>query len=179
MVASWSARRLFCIVARLDEPFDVESFKRVMGCFATGVAIVSSIEDAVPVGFTCQSVVSLSLDPPLIALAPAKSSTSWPRIARAGSFCVSVLSEGQAELARRFAVSGGDKFTGVEWSPGATGAPVIAGSLAWVDCHLELIHDAGDHEIVMGRVVEMGEGEAGGLPLLYFRSSYRRMGERG
>lgn len=141
-----------------------------MGRFATGVTVVTALEEGSPVGFTCQSFVSLSLDPPLVALAPAKSSTSWPRIARAGSFCVNVLADDQAALCRTFAVSGADKFDGVAWHPAAVGgAPVIAGSLAWVDCRVELIHDAGDHELVVGRVIDLGVGQ--GSPLLFYRSS--------
>ncbi len=156
--------------------FDAAQFKEAMGRFATGVTIVTALEEGLPVGFTCQSFVSLSLDPPLVALAPAKSSTSWPRIARAGSFCVNVLSEGQADVCRNFAVSGGDKFVGVSWhSASLGGAPVIEGSLAWVDCELELVHDAGDHELVIGRVLELGLGE--GSPLLYYRSGFGQLSE--
>lgn len=154
---------------------DCEAFKRAMGEFATGVTVVTSLDAGRPVGFTCQSVVSLSLEPPLVALAPAKSSTSWPRMAEAGHFCVNVLSERQEEVGRRFAVSGGDKFPGIAWRKEVTGAPVLDGALAWVDCDLELVHDAGDHEIVIGRVRGVGLGPESGLPLLYYRSGYRRL----
>ena len=151
--------------------FDATVFKDAMSRFATGVAIVSGIDDGEPVGFTCQSFVSLSLDPPYVAVAPARTSTSWPRIARGGSFCVNVLSEDQEELCRGFAVSGGPKFDGVSWHPApGTGAPVIDGSLAWVDCRVELVHDAGDHELILGRVLDLGVGE--GSPLLFFRSRF-------
>lgn len=151
--------------------FDTSQFKEAMGRFATGVTIVTALEEGEPVGFTCQSFVSLSLEPPLVALAPAKSSTSWPRIARAGSFCVNVLSAEQEDVCRGFAVSGGDKFAGVTWHPApGGGAPVIEGSLAWVDCRLELVHDAGDHELVIGRVLDLGLGT--GLPLLFYNSTF-------
>jgi 3-hydroxy-9,10-secoandrosta-1,3,5(10)-triene-9,17-dione monooxygenase reductase component len=157
---------------------DVETFKRVMGSFATGVAVVTARDDGEPVGFTCQSIVSLSLDPPFVALAPSKSSTSWPRIARAGSFCVNVLSEAQEEIGRRFSASGGDKFAGVAWRPEHTGAPVLEGALAWADCALELVHDAGDHEIVIGRVLALGSPRQDVGPLLFYRSQYRRLRAR-
>lgn len=151
--------------------FDSSQFKQAMARFATGVTIVTALEEGKPVGFTCQSFVSLSLDPPLVALAPAKTSTSWPRIARAGSFCVNVLSTDQEAVCRGFAVSGGDKFAGVDWYPARRGgAPVIEGSLAWVDCELELVHDAGDHELVIGRVLDLGVGD--GLPLLFYNSGF-------
>jgi 3-hydroxy-9,10-secoandrosta-1,3,5(10)-triene-9,17-dione monooxygenase reductase component len=149
--------------------FDTVQFKDAMSRFATGVTIVSGMDEGEPVGFTCQSFISLSLDPPFVALAPARTSTSWPRIARAGSFCVNVLAQHQKGLCQGFAVSGGPKFVGVDWRPApASGAPLIEGSLAWVDCGVELVHDAGDHELIIGRVLDLGTGE--GSPLLLFRS---------
>lgn len=150
--------------------FDQARFKEVLGHFATGITIVTAMEDDGPVGFTCQAFSALSLDPPLVVLAPSKSSTSWPRIAAAGAFCVNILASSQEALCRSFAASGGDKFEGVGWSTEATGSPVLDGSLAFVDCELELVHDAGDHELVIGRVVDLGVGE--GSPLLYYRSGF-------
>ena len=102
--------------------FNTTQFKEAMSRFATGVTIVTALEEGAPVGFSCQTFVSLSLDPPLVALAPAKTSTSWPRIARAGSFCVNVLSARQSAVCMNFAVSGGDKFVGVPWHSAETGA---------------------------------------------------------
>jgi 3-hydroxy-9,10-secoandrosta-1,3,5(10)-triene-9,17-dione monooxygenase reductase component len=157
--------------------FDTLGFKDTMSLFATGVTIVSGIDDGEPVGFTCQSFISLSLDPPFVAVAPARTSTSWPRIARAGNFCVNVLGEHQQELCHGFAVSGGPKFEGVEWEPSpATGSPRIEGSIAWVDCRLELVHDAGDHELIMGRVLDFGAGE--GSPLLFFQRELTTVARR-
>ena len=150
--------------------FDQARFREALGHFATGVTIVTAMEDDGPVGFTCQSFSALSLDPPLVVLAPAKSSTSWPRIAEAGAFCVNILESRQEALCRSFAASGSDKFAGVGWTPAVTGAPILDGSLAYVDCELADIHDAGDHELVTGRVVDLGIGE--GSPLLYYRSGF-------
>jgi 3-hydroxy-9,10-secoandrosta-1,3,5(10)-triene-9,17-dione monooxygenase reductase component len=149
---------------------DDAKFREVLGHFATGITIVTAMEDGAPVGFTCQSFTSLSLQPPMVALAPAKSSTSWPRIARAGAFCVNILAAHQEDVCRSFAVSGGDKFAGIDWHPGAYGSPVIEGSLAVIECELGIIHDAGDHELVTGRVQAMHLGE--GTPLLYYRGKY-------
>ncbi len=153
-------------------PFDSARFREVLGHFATGVTIVTAMEGDEPVGFTCQAFTSLSLDPPLVALAPGKNSTSWPRIAAAGSFCVNILAEDQEALSRDFAVSGGDKFTGVGWHPAANGAPVLEGALAWVECEFEMAHDAGDHELVLGRVRDMGVRR--GRPLVYYRGGFGR-----
>jgi 3-hydroxy-9,10-secoandrosta-1,3,5(10)-triene-9,17-dione monooxygenase reductase component len=152
--------------------FDQARFREVLGHFATGITIVTATEAGEPVGFSCQSFAALSLDPPMVILAPAKTSTSWPRIARAGAFCVNILGEHQEAVCRAFAVSGGNKFDGVEWTPGTTGAPVIAGSLATVECTLGAIYEGGDHELVTGHVVTMEIGD--GSPLLFYRSGFGR-----
>jgi len=149
---------------------DESRFRDVLGHFASGVTVVTAI-DSDPVGFTCQAFAALSLDPPMVLLAPAKSSTSWPRIARAGAFCVNILASDQAGLARSFSISGSDKFSGVEWRSGAaTGAPVLPGALAWAECGLEQIFDSGDHELVTGSVLSLGVGE--GEPLLFYRGGF-------
>jgi 3-hydroxy-9,10-secoandrosta-1,3,5(10)-triene-9,17-dione monooxygenase reductase component len=149
---------------------DQARFREVLGHFATGITIVTATDDGEPVGFSCQSFAALSLDPPMVILAPAKTSTSWPRIARAGAFCVNILGEHQEAVCRAFAVSGGDKFDGVDWVPGITGSPLITGSLAAVECTLGAIYEGGDHELVTGHVVTMEIGE--GSPLLFYRSGF-------
>ncbi len=151
-----------------ERSFGIESFKDAMSRFTTGVTVVAGMDDGEPVGFTCQSFVSLSVDPPYVAVAPARTSTSWPRIATVGRFCVNVLTDRQENLCRGFAVSGGPKFEGVAWHPApSSGSPVIEGCLAWVDCAVELVHDAGDHELIIGRVLDLGVAE--GIPLVFFR----------
>jgi 3-hydroxy-9,10-secoandrosta-1,3,5(10)-triene-9,17-dione monooxygenase reductase component len=152
--------------------FDQARFREVLGHFATGITIVTATDEGEPVGFSCQSFAALSLDPPMVILAPAKSSTSWPRIARAGSFCVNILGEHQEAVCRVFAVSGGDKFDGVDWTPGVTGSPLIDGSLATVECTLGAIYEGGDHELVTGHVVDMEIGK--GSPLIFYRSGFGR-----
>src|SRR5580700_4990256 len=147
---------------------DQARFREVLGHFATGITIVTATEEGEPVCFSCQSFSALSLDPPMVILAPAKTSTSWPRIARAGAFCVNILGEHQESVCLAFAVSGGDKFDGVDWTPGVTGSPHITGSLARVECTLGAIYEGGDHELVTGHVVHMEISE--GSPLLFYRS---------
>lgn len=147
-------------------------FRQVLGHFATGVTVVTAVHADQPVGLTCQAFAALSLDPPLVLLAPSRVSTSWPRVEVAGTFCVNVLAETQQALARAFARTGGPKFAGVDWRPGTVGAPVLAGVTAWVECRLEAVHDGGDHMIVVGQVVDLGVGE--GRPLLFYRGGYGR-----
>jgi 3-hydroxy-9,10-secoandrosta-1,3,5(10)-triene-9,17-dione monooxygenase reductase component len=154
-------------------PVDVDRFREVLGHFATGVTVITAMEEGIPVGFTCQAFSSLSLEPPLVALAPGKSSTSWPRIRQAGRFSVNILAEDQEAICRDFAVSGGDKFASVAWRPGTNGAPLLDGSLAWIECDLLLTHDAGDHELVIGQVTGLGVDQ-GARPLLYYRGGFGR-----
>jgi 3-hydroxy-9,10-secoandrosta-1,3,5(10)-triene-9,17-dione monooxygenase reductase component len=161
----------------LTPGIDQAHFRNVLGHFGTGVAIITSIEDdGQPCGMAVQSFSSLSLDPPYVFFAPAKTSTSWPRIKATGKFCANVLSEDQEELSRNFAVSGGDKFANVAWHETGNGTPVLDGVLAWIDCEIEAEHDAGDHSIVIGRVLEL-DVERDGRPLLFFRGGYGRLSE--
>jgi flavin reductase (DIM6/NTAB) family NADH-FMN oxidoreductase RutF len=152
--------------------FDQARMRQIMGHFATGVTIVTALDGDEPVGLTAQSFTSLSLDPPLILFCPGKSSSTYPRIRNAGAFVVNILGEAQEAICRTFAVSGGDKFAEALWSPSdATGAPVLDDVLAWVDCRLEEEHDAGDHIIVVGRVVDLSV-EQEGKPLLFYRGGF-------
>ncbi|RBY80990.1 flavin reductase [Geodermatophilus sp. TF02-6] len=146
--------------------------RRVMGHFASGVTIVTALASEGPVGFTCQSFSSLSLDPPLVVFAPARSSRSWPRLRELGRFCVNVLAEEQTELSDGFASSGVDKFAGVSWRPSRLGQPVLADVVAWVDCELWAEYDGGDHTVVTARVLDLGADE-GRRPLLFHRGAYR------
>lgn len=153
--------------------FDSATFRTVLGHFCSGITIVTAVDEGEPVGLTCQSFTSVSLDPPLVLFVPAKAASSWSRIKAAGHFCVNVLAEDQEELGRRFAIKGADKFAGVGWRPGPSGSPLIEGCLAFVDCDVEAVHDAGDHDIVVGRVLDLAVTSDGG-PLLFFRGGYGR-----
>lgn len=149
-------------------------FRRVLGHFPTGVVIVTAIYDGAPAGMSIGSFTSVSLDPPLIAILPAKTSVSWPRIAAAGIFCVNILNARQEALCRTFATSGADKFAGVSWRPAPSGSPVLAGALAWLDCSLEQVVEAGDHLIALGRVtsLDVGDEDQAAEPLVFFQGGY-------
>jgi len=150
---------------------DPRVMRDVLGHFVSGVTVVTAIGADGPVGFTCQSFSSLSLDPPLVAFAPARTSTTWPRLRDAARFCVNVLAEGQSELSRQFARSGTDKFAGVSWSPSPSGAPVLEGVVAWIDSELWAEYDGGDHTIAVARVLDLG-ADASRTPLLFHRGAY-------
>ncbi|MBF6621158.1 MAG: flavin reductase family protein [Patulibacter sp.] len=156
---------------------DPRRFRDVLGHYPTGVVVVTAIRaDGTPGGLAVGTFTSVSLDPPLVAFLPAKSSTSWPAMRDAGSFCVNVLGADHQHVCQKFSSSGGDKFEGVGWQPGVSGSPVLDESLAWVDCELEAIHDAGDHEIVIGRVRDLEVRELGAGPLVFFRGQFGIVG---
>lgn len=159
--------------AKVIEP-GTARFKEVMGAFCSGVVIVTSMYGDRPLGVTAQSFTSLSLDPPLILFCPARTSTTWPELERTGRFCVNILGEHQEQLGLQFARSGGDKFGGVAWERSPNGCPRLAGSIAYVDCTIDQIHEAGDHFIVVGRVEDLGLGEPR-EPLLFYHGAFRRI----
>ncbi|MFF7015512.1 MULTISPECIES: flavin reductase family protein [Streptomyces] len=155
-------------------PVDPAEFRRVLGHFASGVTVVTAHDADGPTGFACQSFASLSLDPPLVAFMVARTSTTWPRIARAGVFCVNILGVEQGALCRGFAVSGADKFAGVAYGEApATGSPLLGSVPAWIDCRVHAVHTGGDHLIVVGRVAALGAA-AEGEPLLFHRGVFGR-----
>lgn len=146
----------------------------MLGQYPTGVCVVTAAEPGGRrAGFVVGSFTSASLDPPLVAFFPAKNSTSWPRIRSAGKFCVNILSAEQEDICRRFASRIEDKFAGIACRETDSGSPIIAGVVAWIDCELESVDDAGDHYIVLGRVRRL-EIEEPFLPLLFFQGGYGR-----
>lgn len=146
------------------------SFRRVLACLPTAVTVVTSFGRDGPVGMTANSVTSVSLEPPLILVCPAKSSTTWPFIQESGRFCINVLADQHECLGRRFALRVGDRFKGVSWHPRAAG-PGIEGAVAWIDAELVDEYDAGDHTIAVGHVMALAAAMAI-RPLVFFRGQY-------
>ncbi len=180
---TWPPRELidsflgsFDFSATSDVPGEeLTEFRSVLGRFASGVTIVTASTVNGPVGMTLQSFTALSLRPPLILFAPAKTSRAWPLIHRTGHFTVNLLGVDQEDLSTRFAMSQADKFAGVDWAPsGQHGDPQLAGCIGWIDCAVHNVHAEGDHYIVVGRVLDLVEGEATD-PLLFYRSGYRKL----
>lgn len=147
----------------------------MLGHFCTGVTVVTGVSsDGAPVGFACQAFAALSLDPPLVLFCPQRTSRSWA--AMSGHFCVNVLAESQRGLSAVFGTAGADKFAGVSWTPSSTGSPVLDGVLTWVDCSVAAVHEAGDHYVVVGSVVELGP-VSDERPLLFYRGRYAAQSE--
>lgn len=157
---------------RIDPAIDGAAYRRVLGHYPTGVCVVTAtLPDGRRVGMVVGSFTSVSLDPPLVGFFPDVSSSSWPQIEAAGRFCVNILASDQQALCRRFSAKGEDKFAGLAHASSANGSPVLDGVVAWIDCTLDTVHEAGDHYIVLGRVQEMDIVRPE-QPLLFFRGGY-------
>lgn len=154
---------------------DSSEFRRILGHWTTGVAVVTSYAaDALPRGLTANAVASVSLDPPLVLACVDRSSHTHDSIHDAGCFAINILEQSGESTARRFAGDDvEDKFAGVAWHTEATGAPVLDEALAWVDCRVRESVAGGDHTIYIGEVVA---GDAAqGEPLVYFRGGYHSL----
>lgn len=147
-------------------------YRDVLGQYASGVTVVTTALRGTPLGMTCQSFTSVSLDPPLVAFLPMKNSRAFAAIRQSRRFCVNFLAADQADLSNRFASLAEDKFTGVDWQFTSSGMPLLEGTAGWVDCSVHDIHEAGDHYLVIGRVDDLEQGDATG-PLLFHRGQYR------
>ena len=152
---------------------DPAALRTVLGHFATGVAIITALDGDEPVGMACNSFTSVSLDPQLVLFCAAKSSTTWPRIQAAQQWAANILAEDGEEVCRLFAQKGADRFAHIAYTTGRSGAPLLDAALAFVDCETVAEHDAGDHLVVVGRVLELGY-ETEGKPLLFYRGGYGR-----
>jgi flavin reductase (DIM6/NTAB) family NADH-FMN oxidoreductase RutF len=156
----------------MNEPsFDTSEFRRALGAFVTGVTVVTTIQpDGSPRGFTANSFTSVSLDPALILVCIAKKASSHPVFSETQRFAVSVLAEDQRPVSGVFASKSADKFAQVAWHARRTGGPVMDGAAASFDCETHQVMDAGDHIILIGRVVDFTHTSA--TPLGYCRGVY-------
>jgi flavin reductase (DIM6/NTAB) family NADH-FMN oxidoreductase RutF/DNA-binding IclR family transcriptional regulator len=153
---------------------DPQWFRQVLGQYPTGVCAITAQQPAgQPVGMVVGSFTSVSLDPALIAFLPDKRSTTWPKIQQAGHFCVNILASDQEAVCRQIASKGPDKLDGLSYRPADSGAPILDGVVAWIDCDITSVSEAGDHYIVLGAVREL-HIEKPSLPLLFFRGGYGR-----
>lgn len=159
-----------------NHSIDQALFRSAVGHYASGITIITGRDDHGPIGFTCHSFYSVSVGPPLISFSVMNTSTTYPRIHATGKFAVNILSVGQETASNQFARRGTDKWANISWGETEQGNPVLAGNVAWLDCRIWAEHDAGDHIVVLGQVVELGATD-GHLPepLLYFEGQYRAL----
>ena len=155
--------------------FDSLAQRRIMGHFATGVTVVTAHQNGEIYGMTANAVTSLSLNPPLILVAVDKAAAMHASLTACRHFAVNILSEAQEHLSRRFAMRGAKEVSDLTWITAASGAPILADALAWVDCRLTEILPGGDHDIFLGEILAGDCRE--GSPLLYFCGKYRRLAE--
>ena len=162
--------------------FESGRFRQVMGRFATGVTVVTTLEDDRPQGITVNALSSVSLEPPLVMVALDRRRFITPIVRAHGRYAVNVLGDGQQGLSDCFAHAavkpGREDFCGAAWHPGATGLPLIDGSIATLECTVVETFSAGDHDLFIGRVdaLDDGAGMAEEVsPLLYFRRRYLRI----
>ena len=154
--------------------FDRNQLRKVMGHFATGVTVVTTHDGAGRCyGLTANAVCSVSLDPPLVLVCVDKRAESHPAFGLSQAFVVNILADEQEQMSRHFAVSGGDKFVDLPCRNGGTGAPILEGALAHVECRVVATHDAGDHTIYIGEVESADCRD--GHPLLFFRGQYHQL----
>lgn len=149
---------------------DPGDLRQVLGHLPTGVTVITADDRGQPCGMAANSVTSVSLDPPLLLFCPARTSSTWPRIRAAGHFCVNVLAGHHEELTRQFAASDVDRFAGVSYEHRPAG-PALSDAVAWIECSLHEEHDAGDHTIVVARIIAI-EAVSGVEPLVFFRGNY-------
>jgi flavin reductase (DIM6/NTAB) family NADH-FMN oxidoreductase RutF len=147
-----------------------EHFRTVLGHLPTGVTVITANGEFEPTGMAANSVTSVSLDPPLILVCPARSSETWPAIRATGQFCVNVMAGHHERLCRQFALKEQNRFAGVSWHQRQAG-PALDDAAAWIDCAIRDEHDAGDHTIVVADVLAV-EAAPDPVPLVFFRGRY-------
>jgi len=154
--------------------FDAAELRRVMGCFATGVTVITTRDQTGrPYGLTANAVTSLSLEPPLLLICVDRKAETFPHFFDSKIFVLNILAEDQEDISRRFAKTGGDKFTGVRYRIGRLDTPILEGTLGHVECRIIETLEGGDHVIHVGEVEEADAGE--GRPLLFFRGKYHHL----
>lgn len=164
----------FEAIAGIAPVIDPAWYRQVLGQYPTGVCVVTAQSpEGEPIAMVVGSFSSVSLDPPLVAFFPDRKSSSWARLRECARFCVNILSADQEGLCRKLASKDPNKFADVAHRSSTAGNPILDGAVAWIDCDRYAIADAGDHEMVTGRIVEL-DTEGSGLPLLFFRGGYGR-----
>ena len=157
---------------------DVQEFKNALAHWATGVTIVTTIQDGEPIGITASSLTSVSVEPPQILICVGRRLFTHGAIAESGIFAVNILSAEQVDWGKRFAgliPESNDRFAGIDWRTAKTGCPILPGVLGWLDCSLRHAYDGEDHSIFVGEV--KAAGYKTGAPLLYFNRNWREIAE--
>lgn len=165
-----------CGAEETSPSIGTRELREVLGCFATGVAVVTTLGDRwAPVGVTINSFNSVSLEPPLVLWSLALESPSLGAFRAHRAFAINILSVDQARIGRQFANPAPDKFAGVDWEPGFRGVPLLADAAARLECRTWRRYEGGDHEIIIGEVIAMAATEK--APLVFHRGRFARVDE--
>lgn len=156
-------------MTQFDPAVDPMAFRKALGAFATGVTVITTLTPEGPMGITANSFASVSLDPPLVLWSPARSSKRFEHFARAERFVIHVLGADQRTVSEAFTRSK-SAFDGLDWAPNHAGVPVLVGAAAVFECNFEAAYEAGDHDIVIGRVTRAHQG--GGAPLVFHQGRF-------
>jgi flavin reductase (DIM6/NTAB) family NADH-FMN oxidoreductase RutF len=151
-----------------------DEFRTTLSRFASGVTVVTTIDpEGKPWGMTVSAFSSLSLEPPLILICIDRRASGHDNLVEGGTFAVNILAEDQEEISRRFASRDIDRFDGIGYKQGATGAPLLEGAIARIECRIDATHPGGDHTIVVGEIIacEVSDGK----PLTYYRGGYAQL----
>jgi flavin reductase (DIM6/NTAB) family NADH-FMN oxidoreductase RutF len=160
-----------------NEPVKVlqpDLLRRTFAAFPSGVTAIAAVVDGSPLGIAASSFTSVSLEPPLVSVCVAHSSTTWPVLRQVARFGVSVLSAGQEQACRQLSARHGDRFADLGWRVTADGAVLLDGASAWLECSTEAEYRAGDHDIVVLRVHDLEADDTVG-PLVFHASRFRRL----
>ncbi|PYC88032.1 oxidoreductase [Streptomyces tateyamensis] len=151
-----------------------EDLRRVFGTFPTGVTALAALADGTPVGLAASSFTSVSLDPALVSVCVAHTSTTWPLLRDRARIGVSVLGAHQESACRQLAARSGDRFAGLDWRATPEGAVLLTGASAWFDCSIDRLVRAGDHDIVLLRIHELGADHTV-APLVFHAGRFHRL----
>jgi flavin reductase (DIM6/NTAB) family NADH-FMN oxidoreductase RutF len=153
---------------------DPRTLRDALGCFATGVTVVTCLHEGAPAGLTVNSFTSVSLEPPLLLVCIHKKAAAAGPLTSASHFAINVLQTGQQPASIRFSTRDEDRFGTTPWACGEAGAPILHESLGVFECERFAVYEGGDHHILVGQVVK-ASFDAGLDPLLFFRGRYRRL----
>lgn len=148
--------------------------RRIFAAYPSGVTVVAAMSDGSPIGLTANSFTTVSLTPALVSVCVAHSSTTWPALRQLGRIGVSVLSAQQEHVARRLSGPASDRFAADDWRATDAGAVLIEGSSAWLECEIDQVVEAGDHDIVVLRIIDL-DGDPDVAPLVFHGSQFRRL----
>ncbi|WP_280435487.1 flavin reductase family protein [Nocardia carnea] len=164
----------FCPVKSGDQVLDNARLRRLYGRYPTGVAAVCALREGRPAGIVATSFTPVSMEPALVSICVQLSSTTWPELTKGGHLGVSVLASMHEAASRQLAAKNVDRFAGLSWFAGDTGAVFLADAAAWLDCRISSSIPAGDHEVVLLQVDRSAIDEAA-EPLIFHDSRYRAL----